>query len=387
MQDDMELPVVRSLLVKYDGRLVGTLAETTEGVVAFEYDRSWLGDGFPISPLSLPLRSGVFLPGFQPFEGLFGVFSDSLPDGWGRYVLDRMLQRHGVKVDALSQLQRLAVVGSSGMGALSYEPELDLSVASQELDLDALAAECKSLIDTREAADVDELFLLGGSSGGARPKVLVESEGEDWIVKFPASMDQADIGVMEYDYAQAAQACGIEMPEVRLFDSKTGPGYFGVRRFDRLRSEDGSIHKRHMISASALLETSHRVPSLDYQALATLTLRLTDDFSELQKLYRLMCFNVLAHNRDDHSRNFSFLYDDDTQRYRLSPAYDLTYSVGMGGEHATTVNGKGRGITEEDLFDAGRAFGLDTKICSKIIDTVATVAVPLVRKWSGSVRV
>jgi serine/threonine-protein kinase HipA len=372
------------LTVHYDGRLVGTLAETGEGAVAFEYSARWLADGFSISPFSLPLQPGVFLPGYQPFEGLFGVFSDSLPDGWGRFVLDRMLRQRGVDPDTLSQLQRLAIVGASGMGALTYEPEVVIATRAESLDLDALAAQCKLLIDTRTSADIDELFRLGGSSGGARPKVLMQVDGADWIIKFPASMDQSDIGLMEYEYAQAACDCGIDLPEYRLFSSRLTPGYFGVKRFDRAPAPaQGKARRLHMLSASALLETSHRIPALDYRSLAAASLRLSSDYAEAAKLYRLMCFNVCAHNHDDHSRNFSFLYDEASAAYRLSPAYDLTYSSGMGGELATTVGGKGKDIQEGDLLAAGRDFGLKDKDCRHILDKVKAIASPLSQKWGA----
>jgi serine/threonine-protein kinase HipA len=305
----------------------------------------------------------VFLPKFLPFEGLFGVFDDSLPDGWGRLLVDRMLRKQNIDPDTITPLTRLAIVGASGMGALKYEPEINWESTNPSSDLDALADACSKILNTEYSKDLDELFALGGSSGGARPKILTSYEDEDWIIKFPSSLDASDVGEMEYRYALAAKDCGIEMPEVRLFPSETTKGYFGVKRFDRSTAPDGSKHRIHVASVSALLETSHRVPNLDYSTLMRLTLKLTDDYREILKLYRLMCFNVFAHNRDDHSRNFSFLYDQATERWQLSPAYDLTYSAGMGGEHATTVNGKDRDISIEDLVKLGADAGLSKSVC------------------------
>ncbi len=143
-------------------------------------------------------------------------------------------------------------------------------------------------------------FSKGGSSGSARPKVLTRVKNEDWIIKFP-SYDDENIGKQEYDYALCARECGIDIEEVKLFPSKNCPGYFGTKRFDRKNGK-----KVHMMSASGLLETSHRIPNLDYDILMKLTLKLTGSMEECEKLYRLMCFNVFAHNRDDHSKNFSF---------------------------------------------------------------------------------
>ncbi|MDR0875631.1 MAG: type II toxin-antitoxin system HipA family toxin [Clostridiales Family XIII bacterium] len=356
----------KSLRVIMDDILVGVLATTPDELIAFEYSDQWIADGFSLNPLSLPLEKRVFLPKYLPFEGLFGVFNDSLPDGWGRLLVDRVLGKQGIDPNTVTPLTRLAIVGASGMGALTYEPEIDLESAIPLSDLDVLAAACDKILNTDYSEDLDELFALGGSSGGARPKILTTYKGEDWIIKFPSSMDKPDIGESEYRYAITAKECGIEMPEVKLFPSGKTSGYFGVKRFDRSIADGGIVHRTHIASVSALLETSHRLPNLDYQTLMRLTLKLTDDYRELQKLYRLMCFNVFSHNRDDHSKNFSFLYDRVAESWRLSPAYDLTYNTGLGGEHATTVGGKGKDIRLEDLVTIGVNAGLSKNICQDI---------------------
>jgi serine/threonine-protein kinase HipA len=364
-----DFTAVHAVRVTLDGRRVGTLAATgDEGAVAFEYDSAWLASGFAISPFSLPLQRGVKTAEWLPFEGLHGAFNDSLPDGWGRLLVDRMLRRHSIDPQSVSSLQRLAIVGSSGMGALCYEPEFEHNDDTVlPADLDALAAECKRLLDGEFAPDLDELFALGGSSGGARPKILTQVNGEDWIIKFPSSVDTPNAGLMEYEYAIAAKASGIDMPDIRLFPSKKTAGYFGVRRFDRTPQSNGNIARVHMLSLSALLETTHRIPNLDYSDIFRVSLRLSDDYQELARLYRLMCFNVLVHNRDDHSKNFSYIYDQAISTWRLSPAYDLTFNPGMGGEHATTVAGKGTGITNDDLISCGKAAGLSTHTCKSIL--------------------
>ena len=114
-----------------------------------------------------------------------------------------------------------------------------------------------------------------------------------------------------------------------------------------------------MISAAGILETSHRIPNLDYDILMKLTLQLTKSMEECEKLYRLMCFNVFAHNRDDHSKNFTYMYKETEKRWVLSPAYDLTYSNSIGGEHATTVNGNGKNPTMEDILAVAKKNGLN----------------------------
>nr|WP_277927026.1 HipA domain-containing protein [Adlercreutzia sp. JBNU-10] len=209
-----------------------------------------------------------------------------------------------------------------------------------------------------------------GSSGGARPKILTAIDGEEWIVKFPSSHDGEGIGAHEHRVAQAARSCGIMMPETRLLPSRRCPGYFAVRRFDR----PGGGEKVHMASAGALLETSHRIPNLDYDLLLKLTLRLTDDMAQVEALFRIMALNVCIGNRDDHARNFSFLYDERAGQWLLSPAYDLTSNPGMNGEHATTVNGRGRGITAEDVVAVGERAGISGRRARSIEREVRDVA-------------
>ena len=344
------------LKVFYNDKLVGTLAKTPDRLVAFEYDNDWLVTGFSISPFSLPLQKKVYLPKFEPFEGLFGVFNDSLPDGWGRLLVDRLFLKNKINPSEIDCLNRLAVVQESGMGALTYKPEHRFETPQEESDYDKLAQECSKILESQSSDNLDELFKLGGSSGGARPKILTKINREDWIIKFPSSQDPKYIGEQEYKYSLVAKDCGIKMSETKLFDSKICSGYFGIKRFDR---ENGK--KVHMVSVSGLLETSHRLPNLDYNILMKLTLELTKNYQDIEQLYRLMCFNVFAHNRDDHSKNFSFLYDENKKEWHLSPAYDLTYSSSFNGEHATTINGEGKTPTLEDILAIAKGIGIKEK--------------------------
>ena len=334
---------------------VGRLAVTKEYLTAFEYDSDRLKNGFAINPLSLPLEKRVFIPKrYETFDGLFGVFADSLPDGWGRLLVDRMLLGNGINPEQITTLQRLSIVGRSGMGALEYVPETKYESPASSMSLDEIAKECEKIFELKHSDDLDKIFYMGGSSGGARPKIFYSINEEEWIVKFPSSIDCKNMGELEYKYAICAKKCNIEVPEVKLLPSKLNSGYFACKRFDRKGKE-----KVHMISASALLETSHRIPNLDYNILMQLTLHLTQDYEEVEKLYRLMCFNVFAHNRDDHSKNFSFLYDEG--KWSLSPAYDLTYSNSIGGEHATTVAGNGLNPGIEELLSVAKQIGINEK--------------------------
>ena len=276
-----------------NGKKVGMIVPYQKRLPAFEYSEEWLRNGFSISPFSLPLQAGVKIAKSDPFDGIFGIFADSLPDGWGRLLVDRMLRKAGENPEEIDPFSRLSIVGTSGKGALEYKPVYSLKTAQQTDDLDQIAEECQKILQTEDSGDLDTLFAMGGSSGGARPKVMVRLNGEEWIVKFPSSGDPSDIGLMEYEYNLCAKSCGIEIPEVRLFPSDLCPGYFGSIRFDRMKTALGE-KKIHTASVSALLETSHRIPALDYCSLLSLTWQLTKREEEVEKMFTLMCFNVFA---------------------------------------------------------------------------------------------
>lgn len=366
---------LRQLDVRLGDSLVGTLALTDEGIVAFAYSDQWLREGFSLNPFSLPLEKRVFLPKRYPLDGLFGVFDDSLPDGWGRLLVDRFLREHGIDPFEVSPLARLAIVGASGMGALEYLPHFPLPSPLAEQSLDELAEACAAMLATDYSDDIDTLFALAGSSGGARPKIFTAIDGEPWIVKFPSSVDPPSIGAQEFSIAQTAAEAGIIMPEVRLLESRQCEGYFAIKRFDRVQTPEGTVEKRPMVSAGALLETSHRIPNLDYDLLMKLTLRLTESMKQVEALFRLMAFNVFIGNRDDHAKNFSFVRQPVADAsWELAPGYDLTANYGMNGEHATTVNGKGREITVADIVDVGVRVGLRHARATAIVDQIREVA-------------
>lgn len=359
-----------ALQVLYDGKLVGTLAMTADHKAAFQYSEEWIENGFPISPFSLPLKEQVFVPTKDHFNGLFGVFADSLPDNWGRLLLNRLLRAHKQNPDKLTVLDRLAIVGKSGMGALTYYPEREINEKYGDVDLDELAEQCQKILNTEYSDKLDELYRLGGTSGGARPKIMTTIDGEEWIIKFPAHVDGKNAGKMEYDYSCCAKECGITMSETRLFTSEKCEGYFGIKRFDRISDKNGQ-KRIHMLTAAALLELDFEQPSLDYHSLMKLTKILTrDDEKDIEEMFCRMCFNVFAHNRDDHSKNFTYLYDEENDRWSLSPAYDLTYSNTYYGEHTTTVDGNGRNPGSKELLAVGIAAGMKKETCVESMNMI-----------------
>lgn len=360
---------LKTLNVKYHGQLVGILALTNHGKVAFSYDKEWLENGFSISPFSLPLEPKVFIPNNYIFDGLFGIFADSLPDAWGRLLLERMLKEYSIQKD-ITVLDRLALVGKNGMGALEYEPDYELGEEITLKNFDYLSEQCQKILHTEYAEELDLLYKMGGSSGGARPKILTNIDSKDWIIKFPAHVDSKDIGFQEYIYSKCAKKCNICMTETKLFESELCKGYFGTVRFDRIE-KNGEKYKIHMASAAALLEADYKAPCMDYHTLMKLTRILTRENKEdLENMFRRMCFNVFAHNRDDHAKNFSFLYDEEINGWRLSPAYDLTYSNTYFGEHTTSVDGNGANPGEKEIINVGVKAGMKKKNCMSIMEQV-----------------
>ena len=232
------------------------------------------------------------------------------------------------------------------------EPDHSADNTQGGISLDNLAIQAQEVLDGTSDDVLAELIALNGSSAGARPKALIGVNDKrdhiihgvhdlpagytPWMVKFPNSQDGLDAGAIEYVYALMAKEAGVSMPDVHLFPAKRGTGYFAIKRFDR----DGD-KRYHMHTACGLLHSDFRTPSLDYEDLVALTGMLTRDVREVEKLYQLAVFNVLAHNRDDHSKNFSYLMDSQG-RWKISPAYDLTFSSGPRGEQSTMVMGEGR---------------------------------------------
>lgn len=354
--------MIRKIDVFASKKKVGTLALTKENVVAFQYTDEWVAEGFSINPFKLPLSKQLFFSTSPYFKGLFGVFADSLPDSYGELLLERYLKSKNIDMNKLTCLDRLAYVGSSGMGALEYVPDWSVEINENNYDFDAIQNECNDLLSAKEVQNIDELYVLGGSSGGSRPKSLIKYEGEDYIVKFSSKYDPKNIAELEYTYMSLAQEAGIHIPTIKLASSKLGNKYFLIKRFDRCADK-----KIHMISVAALLEADFRAPSLDYNELLKLTRVLTKNDDDLLEMFRRMVFNVLADNQDDHIKNFSFIYDEAKRMYRLSPAYDITPGKTYYGEHTTSVNGKGKGITDEDMLKVATNNKIDLDTAKKII--------------------
>jgi len=351
---------------------VGRLA-INDRKIFFEYESSFIETGLNLSPFKLPLKPGVIKGENFVFGGLFGVFNDSLPDGWGRMLIDRALIKYNINPGHLSLLDRLCFVGSNGMGALVYEPEVEYSSNILNKPLDKIAEEIVKLQEYDDNEYVEDLLNLCGSSSGARPKVLMNIDDEDWLIKFPSHIDPKDIGAIEYAYHIMAKNAGLELPKAKLFPARKGSSFFGSKRFDKT-----DISRIHMHTISGLLNADHRTPSLDYEVIIKATMHLTKDMKECEKQYRVCVFNVLSHNRDDHSKNFSFLMDQKGV-WKVSPSYDLTFSSGPGGEHCSMVMGEGKNPGLKQLLDLAKVSNIKQFDALKIIDEVKLS----VSKWSN----
>ena len=353
---------IKKVTVKYNERIVGYLAEIEPSIIAFQYDDEWIKKGFSISPLSLPLDDKVYISKKELFNGLYGVFWDSLPDGWGELLMNRILTKNGINPNKLSILTKLSLINKNGLGGLTYEPTQSFQFKQDNLDFDKLFDEVQKILnDESETDDLDFVYGLGGSSGGARPKAHIMIDNEEWIVKFACRIDPPNVGEKEYKANETAEKCNINVNVYKLFPSKLCSGYFGTKRFDR---KDG--RRVHMISLAALLETTHKIPNLDYmhlfQVVQMISVRPTED---LYEAFKRMCFNVFYKNKDDHGKNFAFIYYEELNGYVLSPAYDLT-RIENKFEHEMTANGNGN-PTKDDMLVVAKKFKLSITKCKTIM--------------------
>jgi serine/threonine-protein kinase HipA len=378
---------LRKVHVLMEGRTVGTIAETPGHEIYFEYSPEWLLRGFSISPYFLPLTPGLKRESVLIFEGLFGVFDDSIPDGWGRLLMDRFFRARGTAPESLSPLDRLSYVGDHGIGALRYTPSIPEAAATGGvLNLPLVAEQAERIAAGSPEEALPALQAAGGSSGGSRPKVAVAynpttglvapergepREGfEHWIVKFRSRQDPADAGNIESAYADMARASGVKMPATTLFDTSAGH-FFGIQRFDR-----GSGGERiHTHTFGGMVHSDFRHPNRDYQEFLSVVFELTKDFQNVEQAFVRAVFNVLAHNRDDHVKNHAFVTGANGG-WRLSPAYDITNSDGVNGEHNMTVAGNGKPGTK-DLLKLAAEAGLKDGKARAIVASVAAS----IKRW------
>ena len=366
---------------------VGQLAEVRSGLF-FEYDLDFIEKGVELSPFFLPLKKGAFEYSDRDFGPLWGLFDDSLPDGWGLLLLDRYFRKKGQSFASLSTLDKLAWLGTSTMGALSYYPPTDSEEKfGKMIDLQNIYKNSKEILSGTESEVLPELLKAGGSPGGARPKVLVGYNPQDgkiisgenllpedyehWMVKFNSKYDIEFSTQIEYAYFVLAEKAGIGVPDTRMFDGHKPRSFFGIKRFDR--GENNSRY--HIHTFGNLVHSNFRIPSADYNDLLKVTRILTKSEEDVVEMFRRMIFNIITNNRDDHVKNFSYIFDLERKKWSVAPAYDLTFSEGPGGEHSMTVNGVGKNVDIEDVLSVAKNAGIDK---TKAIDVISEVKNSLV---------
>jgi len=349
------------LNVMMDGHRVGQLLDKG-GRHYFEYDVEFIAAPLPLSPYYLPVRRGVFENPDAAFLGLPGLFYDSLPDRFGMAVLQRHFQDRGTP--SPTPLQILSYLGQRTMGALSYEPAEGDEDQNREVELVAAAQSARQLVEHEHDGALDPAILASGATaGGAMPKVLVAmtpdasrivtgaaripSEMQAWLIKLDTLGTAATSKCrLEYAYSRMAKDCGLRIPPSRLIIDRNKTAHFAVRRFDR--SEDDPNVRIHTHTYSGLFHLDFRDPSHDYDTLLRHTRSLTSSEQEVREQFRRMLFNLLAHNRDDHAKNFSFRMDAEGNWF-VSPAYDLIFSETDMGGNWMRLNGRRGPVRREDL--------------------------------------
>ncbi len=383
---------MKQLAVHYCGWgedwLLGHLADDCQALL-FEYAAEALTHGLELSPLHLKLRAQAY-GGFPAhLQRLPGLVADSLPDGWGLLLMDRLFRRQGHRPPG--PLDRLAFIGNRAMGALRFAPAQDAGAEEPDWSLLALTEESARALNDEAGAALRELALTGGSPQGARPKAVVQYDapndtvstrpdapGRPWLVKFPAQGEHKEVCAIEQLYAELARSCGLEVPESRCFDLGKGLAAFGVARFDREQGLRVPIH-----SLAGLLQVDFRLPSAcDYTTFLRATRLLTRDEREVEKAYARAVFNVLFHNRDDHPKNFAWRLGRD-RRWRLAPAFDLTFSEGSMGQHHMDVCGEGAAISHLHLLRLAKEGGVQKKTAGVLIEQMLLQASGIAKRLAA----
>ena len=384
----VEFRHVRRIIVSLWEQRVGTIVSTgtRDESYAFQYDRTFLRSGIQISPLMMPLRREPYAFADLPrseYAGLPPTFSDSLPDAFGRGLIDRWLEEKGYVRSEITALDRLAYIGCRAIGALTYEPDRGPGGRPAAFEMRKLV-EAARMAANGELADLDgtealrAILRIGSSVGGAQAKALVGwnrktdqflfgdrdlPEGfEHWIIKFTPK-EYPWRGPTEYEIYKRARAAGIDVSESVLYELD-GLGHFMTKRFDR----DGMRH-HHVQTLSAMAHFPMSVPTefrTYEQYLATVD-ALHLGYDAMEEAFRRIVFNVAIGECDDHTKNFSFMLKEGGE-WALAPAYDLTGSKfpsedpwsAHGGYHQLSVNGKQSKITADDLLVVADRFAIGT---------------------------
>lgn len=390
------------------GTRVGIIHQDLDKPYAsFEYDEKFLNSNIEISPIMMPLSNIVYefpaLSG-EPFFGMPGLVVDSLPDTFGNKVIEQWLASQGKSITDFTAIDRLCYTGKRGMGALEYVPaSSEISDINESINVSEMVKFASDVLNKRDSITLNaedaltysQLVQVGSSAGGARAKALIawnektneiksgqlslDKDFDYWLMKFDKVSSNGDHGLedvpeytlIEYAYYKMALDAGIQMNECRIY-SNAGENHFMTKRFDRVEGK-----KIHMQSLGAMAHISYKEPRLcSYEMAAAYMREMKLPMMDIEQFYSRMVFNCIAVNQDDHVKNISFLMDRNG-KWRLSPAYDITYSYDITNKwlsaHQMTVNGKKSDINLIDLLEVGEKMGLKKKKCTDIIFKISLV--------------
>ena len=390
------------------GTRVGIIHQDLDKPYAsFEYDGDFLKSGIEISPIMMPLSNIVYefpLLSGEPFFGMPGLVVDSLPDTFGNKVIEQWLVTQRKSIKDFTAIDRLCYMGKRGMGALEYVPaSSEISDINENINVSEMVKFASNVLNQRESITLNaeealtysQLVRVGSSAGGARAKALIawnektneiksgqlnlDKDYDYWLMKFDNVSKNGDHGLedvpeytlIEYAYYKMALDAGIQMNECRIY-SNAGENHFMTKRFDRV---DGK--KIHMQSLGAIAHISYKEPRLcSYEMAAGYMREMKLPMIDIEQFFSRMVFNCVAVNQDDHVKNISFLMDR-SGKWRLSPAYDVTYSYDVTNKwlsaHQMTINGKKSDINLTDLLEVGGKMGLKKKKCMDIISKISLV--------------
>jgi serine/threonine-protein kinase HipA len=393
--------------IKLWGSTIGVVSLDEGATVArFQYMPDFAASGIEVSPITMPLGNRIYaFPNLaaNSFHGLPGLLADSLPDKYGNALIDVWLAVQGRDAASFNAIERLCYTGERGMGALEFAPASGPTPKESNLiEMDQLVKLASDVLTSRtelktnlanDEAAMRDILRVGTSAGGARAKAVIawnpvtnqvrsgqlpaDKGFSYWLLKFDGVTNNRDkelndplgYGVIEYAYAQMANAAGITMSECRLFN-ENGRRHFMTRRFDRTDAGE----KLHMQSLAGLAHFDFNLAGAYSYEQAFLTMRqLKLPMQDIEEQFRRMVFNVIARNQDDHVKNIAYLMDK-SGRWSLAPAYDITYSYNPNGawtsRHQMTINTKRDQFSRDDFRAVAKATsmkrGRDTAIIEEV---------------------
>ncbi|MDQ1340027.1 MAG: HipA protein [Campylobacterota bacterium] len=372
---------------------IGTILLKDE-VVYFEYDKGFVSTGFEISPLKLPLtQTRVYTNNDDRcFEGLAGVFYDTLPDKFGTKVIERYFESKNIPTHKLSVIQKLMFVGDKSIGAITYKPvahKIDGKI-NEIIELQNFYENAKKIISGDVIEVVDEILSFmdsAASAGGARAKAIIgynpntkefisgvkrdlKDNFEHYLMKFDIAKEDgssSDYTKLEYIYMSMADEVGIDVPKIELL-SHGNLAHYLIKRFDRVDGEALHLH-----SVAGLTHTNFNIPMhYSYDELLRLTRYLTGSQQAVNQQFKRMIFNLVGRNQDDHAKNFAFTMDKNGI-WNLSPAYDITYSNGVGytKNHQLSLNGKTNDFTLKDILGLGKKHSIKENVAKEYLEQIA----------------